>query len=154
VELSQITMFAFTVFTSLRIFSYVPQIARVAADTNGASAISYPTWVLWTAANVATALYAAVNLGDAYLAVVSTVYAICCLVVIVLTMFKRRRVAKVDVCAKRAVLIGSLQRDVSMAAEALHSCARPTYLLEINLARAAHRLLWLDLRTALSRASR
>ena len=91
-ELSQATLLAFTVCTSLRIFSYGPQIAKVAVDANGATAISYSTWALWTAANVATALYAAVNLGDFYLAVVSVLYASCCLVVIVLTIYKRRRV--------------------------------------------------------------
>jgi hypothetical protein len=63
VELSQLTLIAFTAFSSLRIVSYVPQIAKVAADNNGASAIAYSTWSLWTLANIATALYAAVNLA-------------------------------------------------------------------------------------------
>jgi hypothetical protein len=88
-ELSHITLLAFSLFSSLRIFSYVPQIMKVAADRNGASAISYTTWTLWTSANVATALYAAINLHDLYLAVVSAVYAVCCVVVIFLTIAKR-----------------------------------------------------------------
>ena len=41
-----------------------PQILRIAGDRNGASAISYPTWVLWTCANASTAAYAAMNLGE------------------------------------------------------------------------------------------
>ena len=56
------TWLAFAVFSGLRTISYVPQIVRVAKDRNGASAISYPTWLLWTGANASTAMYAATNL--------------------------------------------------------------------------------------------
>jgi|SRR5215510_2270392 len=89
-ELSYVTFLIFTVFSSLRTVSYIPQIVKVASDTNGATAISYATWFLWTGANVATALYAAVNLSDLYLAAVSGIYAACCLIVIIVTMAKRR----------------------------------------------------------------
>ena len=89
-EISSLTLLLFTVFSGLRMFSYLPQIRRVARDANGASAISYSTWTLWTGANIATALYALSNLGDMYLAFVSIVYAACCVTVIVLTMLKRR----------------------------------------------------------------
>ena len=70
--------------------AYRPVIAR---DANGASAISYATWGLWTGSNLATALYAYANLRDAYLAGVSIVYAACCAAVIALTIAKRRRSA-------------------------------------------------------------
>lgn len=90
-EVSSATFLLFAVFSGLRIFSYVPQIRRVARDRNGAWAISYATWGLWTGANLATALYAFANLGDMYLAAVSTVYAACCATVIVLTVVKRNR---------------------------------------------------------------
>jgi hypothetical protein len=90
VTLAQVTFLAFAFFSSLRVVSYLPQIARVASDINGASAISYSTWGLWTASNGATALYALVNLQDLYLAAVSTMNATCCIVVILLTMIKRR----------------------------------------------------------------
>lgn len=93
-DLAQLTMLIFTGFSALRVVSYAPQIAKVAADQNGATAISYSTWGLWTAANTATALYAAVNLQDLYLASVSAIYTLCCVIVIVLTAIKRRRVAK------------------------------------------------------------
>ena len=89
-ELASFTFVAFTFFSSLRIFSYVPQILRIASDKNGAMAISYTTWSLWTAANFATALYAAVNLQDEYLTAVSGISAACCLIVIALTITKRR----------------------------------------------------------------
>ena len=89
-ETSGVVFLLFTVFSGLRIFSYIPQIHRIAHDANGASAISYMTWASWTGANVSTALYAINNLGDSYLAAVSTIYAVCCLSVIVLTIVKRR----------------------------------------------------------------
>ena len=95
-ETSSITLLLFTAFSGLRMFSYLPQIRRVARDTNGASAISYSTWALWTGANIATALYALANLGDVYLAFVSAVYAGCCVTVIVLTMLKRRATVSVQ----------------------------------------------------------
>lgn len=93
-ELSTMTFLAFSVFMTLRVVSYFPQIMKVAWDTNGATAISYSTWGLWTGANAATALYAAVNLEDLYLAWISGLSAACCIVVIVLTVTKRLNLAK------------------------------------------------------------
>jgi hypothetical protein len=93
-QTSTMTLLLFTAFSGLRIFSYLPQIRRVALDNNGASAISYSTWVLWTGANIATALYALTNLGDLYLAFVSAVYAGCCATVIGLTFFKRQAIVQ------------------------------------------------------------
>lgn len=89
-DISNLTFLLFAAFSGLRVFSYAPQIRKVARDSNGASAISYSTWAMWTGANTATALYAAINLGDIYLACVSTLYAGCCVIVIVITMLKRR----------------------------------------------------------------
>jgi hypothetical protein len=100
-ETSSLTLLLFTAFSGLRIFSYLPQIRRVARDTNGASAISYSTWILWTGANIATALYALANLGDVYLACVSAVYAACCLTVIGLTMLKRRQSAAASLAPRQ-----------------------------------------------------
>jgi hypothetical protein len=87
---SHITLILFGLFSSLRIISYLPQIYKVATDNNGASAIAYSTWMLWIGANVTTALYAATNLHDRYLAVVSSLYAVCCVIVVALTALKRR----------------------------------------------------------------
>jgi hypothetical protein len=93
-ETSSLAFALFAAFSGLRVFSYLPQIRRVAHDPNGASAISYATWSLWTGANLATALYAFADLGDIYLAGVSMVYAVCCAAVIVLTIAKRHGVAR------------------------------------------------------------
>jgi len=89
--LAQITLAAFTVFSGLRLVSYFPQIYKVARDTNGASAISYFTWVLWTGSHLSTGFYAAINLGDRLLAACSALYALCCIVVIATTAIKRNR---------------------------------------------------------------
>lgn len=89
-EVAHLTFLAFTAFSSLRIVSYVPQIVRVAADQNGATAISYSTWLLWSGAHIATGVYAAINLSDLHLSVVSGIYAACCIIVILVTMAKRR----------------------------------------------------------------
>jgi hypothetical protein len=81
----------FTVFNALRIVSYLPQIHRIAGDPNGASSISYSTWLLWTAANGSTAVYSLFNLGDITLALTNGFNALCCAIVIVLTAFRRRQ---------------------------------------------------------------
>jgi hypothetical protein len=86
-----IAYYLFTFFNSLRIVSYLPQIYRVARDTQGASCISYMTWMLWTAANASTSLYAFANLGDLMLGLVTLLNTVCCLTVIGLTLFKRRQ---------------------------------------------------------------
>jgi len=70
--------------------SYLPQIYRVAVDGSGATAISYSTWGLWVGSNASTALYAAVNLQDNYLATVNGLNTVCCVIVICLTFVKRR----------------------------------------------------------------
>ena len=115
-EISHVTLLFFVVFSSLRIVSYFPQIYRVATDDNGASAIAYSTWSLWVGANVSTALYASVNLQDVYLASVSILYAVCCVLVIALTIAKRRLFrSRVQRKTSRAV-----SRATEMAIEALH----------------------------------
>jgi hypothetical protein len=109
-DFSTLTFLLFTAFSGLHVFSYVPQIRKVARDTNGASAISYSTWTMWTGANTATAFYAAINLGDIYLACVSALYAGCCLIVIVVTKLKRR-------------VLGALQTQKGGIARSTRACS-------------------------------
>jgi PQ loop repeat len=91
--LSEASLLSFTVFSGIRLVSYLPQICKVARDRNGASAISYSTWTLWTGCHLSTGLYAVINLSDLLLAAASVLYALCCLAVIALTAAKRRRVS-------------------------------------------------------------
>ena len=90
--LSEASLLGFTAFSGLRLVSYLPQIYKVARDRNGASAISYATWALWTGCHLSTGLYAIINLSDLLLGAASVLYALCCLAVIALTAAKRRRV--------------------------------------------------------------
>jgi len=80
-----------TVFNALRLASYLPQIYKIARDTTDAGAISYSTWILWTAANSSTAIYALTHPGDITLAWIYGLNALCCTIVIALTAFKQRQ---------------------------------------------------------------
>ena len=92
----EITLALFSLFNVMRLGSYLPQIVRVAKDTEGAKAISYCTWSVWVGANASTAAYAAVNIADWMLFTVSTLNTLGCTTVIVLTMWKRRQFALKD----------------------------------------------------------
>jgi hypothetical protein len=92
--LADTTFYLFGFFNALRVFSYLPQIYRVAQDKNGATVISYWTWGLWTAANASTGAYALASLGDLPLAAISAMNTACCAVVIGLTGFKRHRFSR------------------------------------------------------------
>ena len=156
-DFAKLSFLLFALFSSLRIVSYIPQIRRVALDGNGASAISYSTWTLWTGANLATALYATINLGDVYLAAVSGIYAVCCVVVIVLTMLKRHwiHIAEHNKPAARAAApehpdaADAVRVTVQEAAVALAANRRPHYAFEQELAAQARRVVWQDLAKAL-----
>jgi hypothetical protein len=56
---------------------------------------------MWTGANVSTAMYAATNLNDVWLASVSAIYSVCCIVVIIMTALKR---ADSHRCTRHCVL--------------------------------------------------
>ena len=88
--IADVSYWLFTIFNVLRIASYLPQICRVATDPYGASAIAYSTWGLWAIAKACTALYAAYNVFDLPLAAINLLNALCCLLVILLTIYKRR----------------------------------------------------------------
>lgn len=154
-DVPQIAFLLFAFFSSVRVVSYIPQILCVARDPNGASAISYATWGLWTGANVSTAFYAVANLGDQWLATVSAVYAGCCVCVILLTFAKRRNAgrrvprtmlrAAAKVSARRANLASQLRRAAAArAAKVLgESAGRETS--DLHISRICHRMVACDI---------
>jgi hypothetical protein len=153
-DVAHFTFLLFAVFSSVRVVSYLPQIWRVAQDTNGASAISYATWSLWTGANVATAFYAVVNLGDRWLATVSSVYAACCVCVIALTFAKRRNAGRSFVrllvraaCAlshRRSDLAAQLQCAVAARASKMLGCGLKGDSSDLHLPRICQQLATCD----------
>ena len=98
--LAEITLALFSLCNFLRVGSYLPQILRVANDNEGAKAISYWTWSMWIAANGSTAAYALVNVADRALFIVSALNTLGCAAVVVLTMWKRRRLASAKPCSR------------------------------------------------------
>jgi hypothetical protein len=81
----------FTVFNALRLVCHLQQIHQIARDTTGVRAISYPIWILWTAANSSTAIYSLAHPGNIILAWIYGLNAPCCAIVIALTTFKQRQ---------------------------------------------------------------
>lgn len=80
----------FTAMNSIRIFAYLPQILCVVRDGNGASAISYGTWVLFLLSHLTTIAYAMVYVGDPVMALIFCGNALACLAILVVTFIKRR----------------------------------------------------------------
>ena len=87
--LSDLTIVLFSLFNFLRLISYLPQIIRIARDKMGAPTISYATWAMWIGANGSTAAYAAVNVHDWMLCLISAFNSFCCIIVVILTVYKR-----------------------------------------------------------------
>jgi hypothetical protein len=105
--LSEITLAMFSIFNVLRIGSYLPQIIRVAADNEGAKAISYLTWCIWIGANATTAAYAVVNIADVALFLISTLNTLGCVSVVGLTAVKRRRLTRASRCRAHGLAVGT-----------------------------------------------
>ena len=80
---------SFGFFNLLRLVSYLPQIVAVARDKHGATAISFSCWLIWIGANATTAIYSWVRLNDAALAVINGFNAACCVLVLLLAVYKR-----------------------------------------------------------------
>ena len=87
--IAEYSMTAFAVLNGARIAAYVPQIRCVCRDPNGAAAVSIMTWLLFTAANVATVLYGMLVVKDALVMGIFALNTAGCLAVAILTAVKR-----------------------------------------------------------------
>jgi hypothetical protein len=87
--LAEYSMTAFAIANGGRVIAYVPQILRVCRDPNGGAAVSLTTWTFFTAANVATVIYALTALDDVVTASVFGLNAVGCLLIVALTAIRR-----------------------------------------------------------------
>lgn len=88
---AEISFTAFATANALRLFAYLPQIAVLARDTEGARAISCTTWGLFLTSNVTTVAYAVLALDDWQMAAFFGANAACCVAILGLTISKRLR---------------------------------------------------------------
>jgi hypothetical protein len=79
----------FAVLNSGRAIAYWPQIVSIYRDPGGATAVSLWTWTVFTAANVATVIYALAGLDDVVVAAVFGLNTVGCGAIVALTTYKR-----------------------------------------------------------------
>jgi uncharacterized protein with PQ loop repeat len=88
---ADLAMGLFAGFNSVRILAYVPQIIRIARDRDGARAISYGTWLSFALSHLSTVSYALLVVSDVRMAAVFGANTVACLIILILTIHKRRR---------------------------------------------------------------
>jgi hypothetical protein len=87
---ADLSLIVFAACNVLRIAAYIPQMFKLARHPGAAASFSYATWVLFTVANLSTAVYAGVVLGDDALGVVHAFSALCCGALIGLALWRCR----------------------------------------------------------------
>lgn len=86
---ADLAMFAFTAINSVRVIAYVPQIMRVARDTDGAQAISCTTWIMFALSHLSAVAYAMLTVDDRWMAMVFAANFIASTSILTLTLYKR-----------------------------------------------------------------
>jgi uncharacterized protein with PQ loop repeat len=92
--LEETTLALLTACNSVRVVACLPQIHKAATDRNGASSVSFMTWMLFLLAHLFTVAYALVNRSDWALAACFSINAICCVAILVVAYRNRRIHAK------------------------------------------------------------
>lgn len=87
----ELSVLLFATFSVVRVLAYFPQMAAILRDTNGAAAVSCWSWGLFAASHLATAAYAALSMDAWGMAVAFTVNAVLSVMIVGLTLAKRRR---------------------------------------------------------------
>lgn len=93
-DIKDLTLVAFTICNSLRLFACMPQILSAARDRGNCAGVSCATWTMFLLANSTAGAYALVNLADLSMAVLFAGNAACCAVILVIVCYKRRRFAQ------------------------------------------------------------
>jgi hypothetical protein len=87
---SDLALLFFNAVNCVRLLAYVPQIVTIVRGCHGAEGVSCLSWALFGLAHLATAVYAWVTAGDAWMAFVFVVNFAACGLIIALTVYKRR----------------------------------------------------------------
>ncbi len=87
--LADYSMTAFALLNVGRVLAYMPQIICIYRCRNGAAAVSLMTWLMFTAANVATVAYALTVSSDLVVAGVFALNALFCFIITALVAFRR-----------------------------------------------------------------
>jgi uncharacterized protein with PQ loop repeat len=87
--LADYSMTAFALLNGGRILAYLPQIVCIYRCRNGAAAVSLMTWVMFTAANVATVSYALTVSSDLVVAGVFGLNAVFCFLITAMVALRR-----------------------------------------------------------------
>jgi len=101
--LADYSLTAFALLNGARAIAYIPQMVRVYRDPNGAAAVSVTTWMLFTAANVATVFYALTAFHDVLVAFIFGLNALGCAAIAGLTLLKRLGAGHAGASSTRAV---------------------------------------------------
>ncbi|HEY8567184.1 MAG TPA: hypothetical protein VIL65_16925 [Beijerinckiaceae bacterium] len=102
---SDAALLTFTACNTLRVLAYLPQILRILRDREGATAISYTTWGLFTVSNLSTVAYALATVQDMAMALVFGFNTLSCLAILGLTAWKRHHLGAGAVL--NATLVGA-----------------------------------------------
>lgn len=86
---ADIALVVFTACNTARVFAYLPQIVKISRDTQGATAISYTTWILFGLSHLSTVAYAVLVVDDWRMAAVFAANTGCCAIIVGLTAWKR-----------------------------------------------------------------
>ena len=87
---NDLPLIVFATCNALRIAAYFPQMIKLVRHPAAAASFSHLTWALFAAANLSTAVYAGVVLGDAVLGFVNAFSALCCCTLIGLAVWRCR----------------------------------------------------------------
>ncbi|WP_262272416.1 hypothetical protein [Microvirga yunnanensis] len=86
---ADVALVVFTACNTARVFAYLPQIVKIGRDTQGATAISYTTWILFGVSHLSTVAYAILVVDDWRMAAVFAANTLCCVLIVGLTAWKR-----------------------------------------------------------------